>query len=53
MVSLQGYHEPNDLQYQYTPQPVRKNITKLNTNSNGFNIQIYDDGSVDQQYIIK
>ena len=31
MVSLQGYHEPNDLQYQYTPNPIRKNITKLNT----------------------
>ena len=32
MVSLQGYHEPNDLSYKYTPNPIRKNITHLNTN---------------------
>ena len=32
MVSLQGYHEPNDLSYKYTPNPIRQNITHLNTN---------------------
>ena len=31
MVSLQGNHEPNDLKYRYTVQPIRKNITHLNT----------------------
>ena len=32
MVSLQGYHEPNDLSYKHTPNPIRQNITHLNTN---------------------
>ena len=32
MVSLQGYHQPNDLSYKYISNPIRRNITHLNTN---------------------